>query len=115
MGVTQTSLFQLSEHEIAEQIKKERIANLITMRDHYDQKAKKIRQKYWETGTGALKPAEDAEDIVDVIDMALRQAKDDGREYRKRLGNIKVMIGNLIKDTYTKEEVTKLLLETIDL
>lgn len=107
-------LDRLTEYEAMTRIKQEKIQRLRDMRDRYDTKARKIREKYWETGTGALKPAEDAEDIVEVIDMALRQVDDDGREYWKRLGNIKDMIAKLGKDNYTKDEVIALLKQTAD-
>lgn len=107
-------LDRLTEYEAMQQIKQEKIQRLRDMRDRYDTKARKIREKYWETGTGALKPAEDAEDIVEVIDMALRQVDDDGREYLRRRANIGGLIVNLIKDTYTKEEVIALLKQTAD-
>lgn len=115
MAVTKMSLFQLSDHEAAEMVKKQKIASLITMRDHYDQKALKIREKYQEIGSGSLRPAEEAEDIVDVIDMALRQVEDDGRDYLKRRQNIDALIGTLINETYTKKEVEDLLKKTLEI
>lgn len=116
MGVKQESLglFQMSEHDAAEIVKKRRVAQLVGMRATYEAKAQKIRQKYQETGSGALKPAEDAEDIVDVIDMALRQVEDDGREYLRRRQNIDGLIGRLGKETYSRDEVAKMLRESIE-
>ena len=104
-----------TEDEAMQIVKRDKIDRLKAMRDRYDTKAKTIRQKYWETGSGALKPAEDAEDIVDVIDMALRQIEDDGRDYLNKMENVHGMIARLGKETYTREEVTALLKQTVTL
>lgn len=107
-------LYRLTEYEAMVKIREGRIQHLREMREKYEAKARKIRDKYQETGSGALKPAEDAEDIVDVIDMALRQVNDDGRDYLRKMENINGMIARLSKETYTKEEVIALLKQTTD-
>lgn len=118
MAVRQESigLDRLTEYEVMTQIKQERIQRLKDMRAMYEAKAKKVRAKYWETGSGALKPAEDAEDIVDVIDLALRHVDDDGREYLRRRANINGLIDKLEgKNTFTKDEVVALLRQSMDM
>ena len=104
-----------TEDEAMQIVKRDKIDRLKAMRDRYDTKAKTIRQKYWETGSGALKPAEDAEDIVDVIDMALRQIEDDGHDYLNKMENVHSMIARLGKETYTRDEVAALLKQTVTL
>ena len=103
-----------TEDEAMQIVKRNKIDRLKAMRERYDTKAKTIRQKYWETGS-ALKPAEDAEDIVDVIDMALRQIEDDGRDYLNKMENVRGMIARLGKETYTRDEVAALLKQTVTL
>lgn len=77
-----------------------------------DKKANKYYDEYQSTGTGrTYKTACKYEDLATIGRMALAYQKKSDDGYLKRQNNVKALISNLTEETYTKDQVAKLLRE----
>ena len=115
MGVKQESLGidRLTEYEAAEMSKNFRVRQIEEVKQDYQKKADRLLNDYYRDGSKTLKGYDQNMEIVSICELAIKQIRQEGHNETVRYANTEAMAKGLDKDTYTKQEVSALIMQTL--
>lgn len=115
MGVKQESLGidRLTEYEAAEMSKNFRVRQIEEIMQDFQKKADRLLNDYYRDGSKTLKGYDQNMAVVEICELAIKQIKQEGHNETVRYANTEAMAKSLDKDTYTKQEVGALIMQTL--
>lgn len=115
MGVKQESLGvdRITEYEAAEMSKALRARQIEEVMQSYQIKADRLLKDYYRDGSKTLKGYDQNMEVVSICELAIKQIKQEGHNETVRYANTEALAKGLDKDTYTKQEVSALIMQTL--
>lgn len=113
MGVIQESLLQISEAEAAEMARTWRIKQIEEIKQDFQKKADRLLKDYYRDGSKTLRGYDQNMDVVEICELAIKQVKREGQSEQTRYANIEALAKSLDRETYTKQEVSALIMQTL--